>query len=98
MKLLVRENERIPIKLSPKQISLINEHTFAEDSLQKFLNTAVVDGKRREAKLALHDLEDLAGHIAAAANHCEDRAIQIELDAIIAILDKTQSKYDIQYD
>jgi len=43
----------------------------------------------------LHDLEDLNGHVAAAANHCKDKKLEDLLDTIYEAIQKAEQKYDL---
>ena len=97
MKKIVEEHEKVPLILTKKQIELISEHTFAEDDLLGALKIAVVSGVKRKVLFTLHDLEDLNGHVAAAANHCEDRKLQRDLDAIYDAVQELELKYDLRY-
>ncbi len=96
MKKLVNEGEKVPLRLSKRQIELIVEHTFAEDSLLDSLRVAEVVGGKRKVRFTLHDLEDLNGHVAAAANHCADRKLQRELDVIYDTIQEVERRYDLQ--
>ena len=96
MKKLVNEYEKVPLKLSKKQIELIFEHTFAEDSLLNTLGVAEVMGSKKRVLFTLHDLEDLNGHVAAAANHCADKKLQRELDVIYDAIQEVERRYEFQ--
>ena len=97
MKKIVEEHEKVVLLLSKKQIDLILEHTFAEDELLDALRVPKVVGSRRQILFTLHDLDDLNGHVAAAANHCEDRKLQRQLDVIYDTIQKVELKYDLHY-
>jgi len=91
----VSEHEKVPLLLSKKQIDLIIEHTFAEDDLLDALWVSEVSGSRRIVLFTLHDLEDLNGHVAAAANHCKDKKLEDLLDTIYEAIQKAEQKYDL---
>ncbi len=93
MSKVVGEHEKVSLLIYKKQIDLILEHTFAEDDLLQALSIAEVSGSKRKALLSLHDLEDLNGHVAAAANHCGDRKLERELDGIYDLIEKVERKY-----
>lgn len=93
----VTEEQKVPILLSEEQIALIREHTFAEKALLKCLSLSEVSGKKRKVQFTLHDLEDFEGHVAAIANHCDDRKLQSKLDKICEEIQKVQNKYDLVY-
>ncbi|MBE9540437.1 MAG: hypothetical protein IMF06_15240 [Proteobacteria bacterium] len=96
MKKSIEEHEKVPLLLSKDQIDLIIEHTFAEDDLLDALRVAEVVGRRIKVLFTLHDLEDLNGHVAAVANHCEDRKMQNQFDAIYDAIQKVELKYDLR--
>jgi hypothetical protein len=93
----VEEHEKVPLLLSKKQIDLIIDHTIAEDDLVEALQIAEVSGGRRKVFFTLEDLEHLNGHVAAAANHCDDRKLERELDALYEHIDKVEREYDVRY-
>lgn len=97
MKKVVGENDKVPLLLTQEQIDLIVEHTFAEDSLLNSLRISEVVGRKRRAMFTLHDLEYLDGHVAAAANYCEKKELQRELDSIFDTIQKVQAKYGLCY-
>ena len=96
MKKQINEEEKVPLRLSKKQIGLIFEHTFAEDDLLDALRLAEIIGGKRRVRFTLHDLEDLNGHVAAAANHCTDRKLQCELDVIYDAIQEIERRYEFQ--
>jgi hypothetical protein len=46
------------------------------------------------ARFTLDDLDELRGYIAATANHCNDRKLRRELDALFARLTAEIDRYD----
>jgi len=97
MSRLIGENDKVPVLLTKRQIELLNEHTFAEDALLNALHVSEIAGGKRKVLFTLHDLEDLNGHVAAAANHCSNRKLQKELDLVYEIIQEVESKYDLHY-
>src|SRR4051794_40342370 len=73
---------KVGIKLSPPQRKLLIEepisiHKGLAEPIRSTSATAPV-------MLTLDDWEDLAGHVAAEANHTTDKALRKKLDAIVA--------------
>jgi hypothetical protein len=97
MRKMVGVDEKVPLLLTGEQISLIIEHTFAEDSLLNALRISEVVGTKRKAMFTLHDLESLDGDVAAIANHSEDKKLQKKLDSIFQAIQKVEDKYDLRY-
>jgi uncharacterized protein YciW len=94
----ISEEEKVSLLLSQKDINIVIDNTLAmDDRLISALTVSEVCGKKRKVNFTLHDLEDFSGHIAAAANHCEDKVFQNNLDSIIVKIEKTQSKYELVY-
>lgn len=82
---------RVSLLLSDAQVDLIIEHALMlEDSLEVSLKNAQEKGKKREVILSLYDLDDLEGHVAATANHCDDSKVQSKLDTILKQINKVQ--------
>jgi len=95
MRRLIGEKDKVPVLLTKRQIELLIEHTFAEDDLLNALQVFEITGGKRKVLYTLHDLEDLNGHVAAAANHCTNRKLQQELDSIYEIIQEVELKFDL---
>ena len=79
--------------LSDAQIDLILEHAvMLEDELEDCLRKAPEKGSKRAVQLTVNSLDDLEGHVAAAANHCADQKIQGKLDTVLRQIDNLQQK------
>jgi len=74
--------ERIKIKFTVEERDLIVNQTFAGDDLTERLHKAKPEGKHIKVLYTLGELEDLAGFIAAEANHAEDKRLEKRLDAL----------------
>lgn len=96
MRRLVEEHEKVTLLLSKKQIDLVFEHTFADDDLLDALRIAGVAGAKRKVQLTLDELDDLNGHVAAAANHCDDRGLRRKLDEVYEAIEKVERRYEIR--
>ena len=83
----------IQIKLTEKERDLILEHTLAEADLTKPLKLAELQGNSLIVKYALEDLDELAEHIAAEANHAEDPKLQKRLDRLFDKLNRVAEKH-----
>lgn len=97
MKKEVTQDQKVPLLLSGSQIQLIRDHVLIiEKYLENSINVSEVAGNKRKLMLSLYDLEDLVGHLAASANHCEDKKIQSQLDTLIDAVNKIQDKYTLK--
>lgn len=84
---------QVSLLLSDAQVYLILEHALMlEEALEVSLTKAHIKGKKREVVLTLYDLDDLEGHVAATASHCDDRKLQSKLDIILNQINKVQLK------
>jgi hypothetical protein len=85
--------ERISIKFTIEERDLFVNQIFAGDDLTERLNEATAKGKYIEVAYSLDELEDLAGFIAAEANHAEDRLLEKKLDALYDKISDIENKY-----
>jgi hypothetical protein len=61
---------------------LIIEETFAPDDLTNRLRLARSGGKTPVYGFTLDELDELAGYVAAEANHAKNRRLEKDLDRI----------------
>ena len=86
---------KLPVRLTECERGLVLEHTvYGGDKL----NIALADGKELRIDLSLDDIEEIQGYVAAAANHCDDRKLQSELDGVFRKLQAFLDSYDDQGD
>lgn len=81
------------LRLTLAERDLILAETFIGSNLIEPLQLAPLDGKSITVLLSLDDLDDLAGHVAAQANHAEDRRLQRRLDATYSKIRKVEAQY-----
>ncbi len=87
-------DEKIPVPFSFEERDLILAETFIDRSMERAFRLAEVKGARVIVPLSLSDIEDLMGHIAATANHTDDRKLERKLDAVWERLDKYEDRYE----
>lgn len=89
----VLPGQKVPLTLSTRERELILEHTFADDELTAPLR--IVPGFRKATvySFTLDDLEELAGYVAAEANHAKDKKLQKELDRLFARMETVLESY-----
>ena len=85
--------ERINIKFTIEERDLIVNQTFAGDDLTERLYEAKAEGKLIKVSYTLDELEDLAGFIAAEANHAEDKKLEKKLDALYDKISDIEDNY-----
>jgi hypothetical protein len=86
----------IPVEVlfSPCERDLVIEETFAGPNLTKRLRLARVSGEKLAVRYTLDDLDELAGYIAAAANHADYVGLQDERDALFERLRDEMESYN----
>jgi repressor LexA len=78
--------------LTTQERDLILERTFIDDEIGARLSGAAPHGSGLVVQLTLDDVDDLAGHVAAEANHCSEPRVRRVLDAVhdrLAIIERT---------
>ena len=84
---------KLPVRLSLRERDLIREKTYCDPDFAKL---ALVDGAGIRVELSLDEIEEIQGYVAAEANHCGDKKLQKELDALFEKLQKFLDSYDDQ--
>src|SRR5439155_20715747 len=78
----IKPEQRLDFRLTLQERDLIIERTFIDAEMEERLRVAPPFGSRLIVQLTLDDMEDLAGHIAAASNHCAESRVRRALDAV----------------
>ena len=78
----IRPDEMVPLTLNDRERELILQHTFAGDELTARLRIVPQSGETAIYAFNLDDLDDLAGYVAAEANHAKDKKMQKRLQAL----------------
>ncbi len=89
----VKSTDKIALELTLYERKLIISETFTDDNLLKQVRLAQVKGKNIVSMFTLSELDDLAGHLAFAANHAESPKTQKKLDRIIDKINSLLEKY-----
>jgi len=92
----IRPGERVPLELNDRERTLILEHTFADEELTNRLRVVPEPGERPVFRFTLDDLDELAGFVAAEANHANDKKLGKELDRLFARIDNVLDSYTDQ--
>ena len=71
--------ERVPLELTGRERDLIMKHTFADHNLTDRLRILPSPGNRPFYRFTLDDLDELAGYVAAEANHAKVKKLEKEL-------------------
>jgi hypothetical protein len=78
--------ERVPLELSERERDLIMKHTFAGNNLTDRLRLVPIPSRRPSYRFTLDDLDELAGYVAAEANHAKVRKHEQKLRRLYARL------------
>ena len=71
--------EQVPLELTVRERDLIMKHTFAGSDLTDRLRVMPGPGRRPFYRFTLDDLDELAGYVAAEANHAKVKKLEKEL-------------------
>ena len=87
----IRPDKRVPLDLNDRERELILQHTFADDPLTRRLRIVPRAGESATCRFTLGELDELAGYVAAEANHAKDKQLKKQLtrlfDRIWAVLE-----------
>jgi hypothetical protein len=72
----------VPLELNDRERELILKHSLAGDDLTRRLRLVPPPGRSLVVRYTLDDLDDLAGYVAADANHIEDRKLRKKWDRL----------------
>jgi hypothetical protein len=87
----IQPGEKVGLKLTQAQRSLLLDALLlTPKEVERAIQTTPVD---EPLMLTLGDLDDLAGHVAAGANHAEDKALRDKLDRISRKIEKLIGSY-----
>ena len=89
----IRPGTRIPFPLSPRERDLVVERAFLDSRIESRLRRAAVLGSGLVVNLTLDDIDDLAGCIAAEANHCADTRVRRILNRVFDRLTKVEDRF-----
>lgn len=89
----IRPHEAVPLELNQRERELILSHTFADESLTDRLQVVPQPGQRPVFHFTLDDLDELAGSVAAEANHAKNRVLRDQLDQLFERIEAVLSKY-----
>jgi hypothetical protein len=94
----VRPDERVPLELNDRERQLIVEHSFADDDLTGRLRVVPKPNEPPVYRFTLDDWEELAGYVAAEANHAKDKKLRKEWDKLYARLAAVLESYTDEKD
>ena len=93
MRKQIKPGTPIPFPLTKAERDLIVERTFVDPEVEERLRHAARSGPELVVNLTLDDVDDLAGHVAAEANHCRERRVRGLLEGVYDRLAKLEAEY-----
>jgi hypothetical protein len=76
--------EKVPLELNERERDLIMKDTFAGNNLTDRLRIVPSPSRRPSYRFTLDDLDELAGYVAAEANHAKVKKLEKELRRLYA--------------
>jgi hypothetical protein len=89
----ISPGEKVPLELNERDRELVLKHTFAEDDLTGRLQIVPKPGAPPIFHFTLEDLDQLAGYVAAEANHATNKKLRKELEQLFDRLDDLLCSY-----
>jgi repressor LexA len=89
----IKPEQRLDFRLTPQERDLIIERTFIDAEMEERLRAAPPFGSRLIVQLTLDDMDDLAGHVAAEANHCAEPRVRRALEAVYDRLANIEARF-----
>ena len=80
----IATDAKVALELSDRERDLIMKHTFAGDELTDRLRIVTKPGEPPLYRFTLDDLDELAGYVAAEANHAKVKKLEKELRRLYA--------------
>ena len=78
----IKPGQLVDVRLTPQERDLIIERTLIDGEMEARLRGATARGSNLVVQLTLDDVDDLAGHVAAEANHYSEPRMRQVLDAV----------------
>jgi hypothetical protein len=89
----IRPDEKVPLELNARERELILEHSLADEELTGRLHVVPLPGEAPVYGFTLDELDELAGYVAAEANHANDKKLQREWDRLYERLTAVLESY-----
>jgi len=89
----IKPNDRIPFRLTKRERDLLLDLTLLDPGIERQLRVAETAGTQLVVSLTLDDADELAGSVAADANHSEDAKTRQALDRMYERLARIEREY-----
>jgi hypothetical protein len=94
----IRPDEKVPLELNDRERELILEHSLADEELTARLRIVPRPNEPPVYRFTLDELDELAGYVAAEANHANNKKRQREWDRLYARLAAALESYTDESD
>ena len=89
----IRPDEKLLLALNDGERELILQHTFADDDLTRRLRIVPRAGESAAYRFTLGELDDLAGYVAAEANHAKEKKLKRQLASLFGRIQTVLESY-----
>jgi hypothetical protein len=89
----IRPDQKLPLDLDDRERELILQHTFPDDQLTRRLRIVPRAGKPAVYRFTLGELDDLAGYVAAEANHAKEKKLKKQLACLFGRIQAMLESY-----
>ena len=89
----IRPDEKLSLDLDNRERELILAHTFADDQLTRRLRVVPRPGEPAVYRFTLGELDDLAGYVAAEANHAKEKKLKKQLAGLFGRIQAMLESY-----
>lgn len=89
----IKADATVPLELNQRERDLIIFHTFADESITNRLRVVPQPTQRPVFQFTLDELDELAGDVAAEANHAKNKVLREQLDQLFERIEGVLSRY-----
>jgi Plasmid pRiA4b ORF-3-like protein len=89
----IRPDDKVPLELNDRERELILNHSLADEELTGRLRILPRPGEPPVYRFTLDDLDELAGCVAAEANHTQDKKQRKEWDQLLSRISAVLESY-----
>ena len=89
----IRSDDKVPLELNDRERELILNHSLTDEELTRRLRILPRPGEPPVYRFTLDDLDELAGYVAAEANHTQDKKQRKEWDQLFSRISAVLESY-----
>ncbi|TKB72458.1 MAG: MarR family transcriptional regulator [Nitrospira sp.] len=84
----IKPSDKLPLAFSKREQCLLLNEVWPPTALENRIRLSIADHSRLVARFTLAEFEELAGYVAAQANHTKSRKVQKDLDHLFSRIQK----------